>query len=173
MGKLIVDQNHQTKLAELNSGVRLKMKMIKKSSNTNNSSGSHFLSWTICQILYIHFLTECLPSLLRSRYYYSYCTEVQMLRVTCQVTKLLSGRGKPCSPTIPPVRCCSIPRSHLRSEGSSAVQGWATLGWKSVSTLVLCDWFPFTGSLASHLLVGFRNFLLLEGGKNLASQKSY
>lgn len=32
--------------------------MVKEDSNTNNSSSSYFLSWAMCQILYVHPLTE-------------------------------------------------------------------------------------------------------------------
>lgn len=80
-----------------------------------------------------------------------------------QVTKWQRKALHSSHPSFLLVRCNAA--SSPRSEGSSAVEGWATLGWKSVSTMVLCNWFPFTGSLASHLFVGFRDFLLPEGEK--------
>lgn len=117
--------------------VRLKMKtkMMMKNSNTKNSSGSHFLSWAICHILYVHFLTECFPSLLRNRYYYSHCTEVQMPTLTQQVTRLLSGRGKLCTQIIPPYLLLDAaqqpPPPHLRREGRSPWQGCPLCAGKS------------------------------------------
>lgn len=67
--------------------------MVKEGSNTNNSSSSYFLSWAMCQILYVHPLTECLktgiiiPTELMEKLRFQ-------RRPTCHVAKLLSGREK-------------------------------------------------------------------------------